>query len=84
MACDCLKTVDQRMLDAGHNCAIARSYVFDGPKTGVYPTITTKLIEKKRGEKPLALIPTFCPFCGKRYADEPSAAVGSEEASDEG
>jgi hypothetical protein len=84
MACECLNTVDQRMRDAGHNCRIARSYLLDGPKVGIFPTITTQLIEKKRGEKPLALIPTFCPFCGERYNKEATPAVNAAEASHEG
>jgi len=30
--------------------------------------IATELTEKKRGARPLLMIATFCPFCGKRVA----------------
>jgi hypothetical protein len=29
--------------------------------------IGTVLLEKKRGQRPVTMIPEFCPFCGQRY-----------------
>ena len=38
--------------------------------------INTLLLEKKRGQRPVTMIPEFCCFCGQRY--QPEATDGNE------
>lgn len=74
MGCDCMTTLDKKLADAGHNTKIARTFPFYGDSVGMTCTITTQLIEKKRGAKPMSVLPTYCPFCGKKCRENSSVA----------
>lgn len=63
--CECLNRIDEHL--KAENTKLARSYVLDGPRRGMFPVLETKLIEKRRGAKPMTVIPTFYPFCGVKY-----------------
>ena len=65
--CNCLDLTDEAL--KSHNTRLGWNLQVD-PKTGATRqtiAIRTELVEKKRGAKPLCLIPTFCPICGQRY-----------------
>jgi hypothetical protein len=78
VSCECLNRIDGKLADGGHNTKLDRTFVLSGPRAGMYPVIQTKLVEKKRGAKPLAVVPTFCPFCGVKY---PTAEESKEPQS---
>jgi len=65
-----MDTLDARLAAAGHNTKISRTFPFYEDKVGMTCTITTELIEKKRGAKPLNVIATYCPWCGAKYRGE--------------
>ena len=77
MACDCMTKLDKRLADAGHNTKLLRTFPFYGDTVGMTCTIATEVIEKKRGAKPLSVLPTYCPFCAKKYVE---SAEKAEEA----
>ena len=70
MTCKCMDTLNARLAAAGHNTKISRTFPFYENKVGMTCTITTELIEKKRGAKPLSVLPTYCPWCGVKYQGE--------------
>lgn len=66
--CDCMEATN-KMLREDHNTIL--SFTFGTPSRTVLSTM--KFDEKKRG-KPVAMIASFCPFCGEKYE-----AGGGEE-----
>lgn len=75
VGCDCIKLTDQAL--AAHNTRLSPIHRFD-LNTGAVTTcvaIQTVLIEKKRGARPLSIVPSFCPFCGTRYPADQTATA---------
>jgi len=70
MTCNCIETVNQKLLEAGKNTAISVPlfFAFEGEKTrGPCCVIETKKANDKVREKPSSIFATFCPFCGIKY-----------------
>jgi hypothetical protein len=64
MACDCIDKINEKL--AERNTKLTATIIFAKPSY-LTPTIDTELVEKKRGARPCAVLPTFCPFCGTKY-----------------
>jgi hypothetical protein len=71
-SCDCLKKTNELLATKN-----TRVRVFFSFRTGrFYIPIETELIAKgKRGEKAVALVASFCPFCGAKlvFREDPEA-----------
>lgn len=82
MACDCMKTVNDKLKDRHVELSVIFS-VANG-KFDAFPSISLEPATgyvRKRGEKlPSAMAPAFCPFCGLRY--EAEAAPSGNPAED--
>jgi hypothetical protein len=64
--CKCIEEIDKKLLEAGKNTRIGTTWNF---MTGVeYAAIRTEKVDPKNRLKPSLAIPTFCPWCGERYA----------------
>ena len=64
--CDCIATIDKKLAEAGKNTHIGTTWNF---MTGMeYAAIRTEKVDTKSRVKPSLAIPTFCPWCGERYA----------------
>jgi len=68
--CECIEETNKLL--AEHNTELGFHFLMNRETGGVNQTVrlVTNIIEKKRGARPLAIVPTFCPFCGQRYAPE--------------
>lgn len=70
MSCDCIDLTDKALEE--HNTRLGVSFRWNRT-TGACTTtvaIETEVLQKKRGARPRRLLPTFCPFCAKRYVPE--------------
>lgn len=77
MACECFARINKQLAERGAT-RLVNHMTFTEEK-GDQPSrldmldraqIAVELCaDKKRGEKPLTLIATFCPFCGVRYEE---------------
>lgn len=78
MSCNCMQTIDTKLAESGANTKIQRTYTL-GSSVSAFPTILTALVEKKRGAKAMAVIPTYCPWCGLNYKNDQPAPRKLEE-----
>lgn len=69
--CDCITLTKEALVRQGSNTELGTSILINrstGKARTVVEIATHKRDPKKR-EKPLGMVPTFCPFCGERYPD---------------
>jgi len=65
--CDCVAKCDRAL--EPKNARLATSFNLKGQ---VFPIIASERIENRRdGKRAPLIIPTYCPFCGKKYPHEP-------------
>ena len=64
--CDCIKNVDEKL--AERNARLTQALVF-GNRAAPTIMLQTKVIEKKRGAKPVGMFLCYCPFCGEKYPE---------------
>jgi len=69
MACECIKTVNEKLLAADTNTKISLPIFmrFDGKPAIDKVMLVVEKADKNSRKKPSALFPTFCPFCGVKY-----------------
>lgn len=68
MACECISTVNKLLQP--RNTRLGLTFVFSDPISEL-PTLVVEQIEKGRGKpKAVAMLPSFCPFCGTKYKAE--------------
>lgn len=67
--CDCISTINARLLDAGSNTKLTVPIVFrlDGAEAPDTVLIMTEKADKANRNKPAAITPTYCPFCAEKY-----------------
>lgn len=75
--CNCIEEIDKKLAEAGHNTKLETTWNF---VTGLeYVKIGTEKADPKNRKKPILAAPTFCPFCGERYA-KPEAKADTSAA----
>lgn len=73
MACNCIDSVNELLKP--HNSELVHTLGFGGtPCRTVIQT--SKIASKQRGQAK-AMLATFCPFCGERYAPAPPSPESS-------
>ena len=68
--CGCLDSFDEKLAEQGLKMDVTLSLGGDPTK----PTMTAHHLVKKRGDRPVYILPAFCPFCGSAY-DTPKPKV---------
>ncbi|MCX5581454.1 hypothetical protein [Kaistia terrae] len=63
--CNCIEAVDEKLKE--RNTQLSKALVFSQP-AGERLMIATEVVEKKRGARATVMFPSFCPFCGIKYA----------------
>ena len=70
--CNCIEEVNEKIKATGRNTQLDIPFVWD--KTGRVSegrvAIKTRKLDDSKREKPLPILPTYCPFCGEAYPDE--------------
>ena len=62
MTCECTTGINEKLKEKNLKLVL----LFD-LKGGVWPSIELDRIDKKKRDKIIPLVPTFCPFCGVKY-----------------
>jgi hypothetical protein len=74
MACNCIEVVDQKLKE--RNTRLQATIIFSDPMRHTV-SLGTEQLEKGRGKaKAVAMLPTFCPFCGVRYVEAEAKTDG--------
>lgn len=78
-SCNCVEEFDNKLRE--HNTRIDVTFDFprDGSPAFTRPKIATSKIKTRKRCGPAIAIPSFCPFCGTRYVDEPAQPATSTE-----
>lgn len=66
--CECLKLHVDALRKENNQLPVMFS-VSTGKMTRPY--FQCDLVTKKRGERPMKILPAFCPFCGAEYPEQP-------------
>lgn len=70
--CDCIETVNKELSD--RNTRLEQALMF-GASTNPGLMLRTEQLEKGRGKnKAVTIFPSYCPFCGEKYADRDMTA----------
>lgn len=65
MSCKCIGKLNKEMAKDERKATLALTLTMDG---NVYPYMSaTYKTGKQVKERHITVVPTFCPFCGKRY-----------------
>ena len=63
--CNCIDLTQEALIKHNQRLPLMLSLV-GGPSK---PYMQAEVIKPKRGERPMQLIPSYCPFCGEKYPD---------------
>lgn len=73
--CNCISNINADL--KSHNTLLVFTLLGNPPRV----IIDTTQIETGRGKKKaVAVVATYCPFCGERYEDEPAVNAATGEA----
>lgn len=73
--CECMTDLNTKLAEHNNRLAVTLQFRTEAERTvgHAYPTIQCEPIEKKRGQRPMVVLPKFCPWCGTEYhPDQPS------------
>jgi len=67
--CDCVSTINKKLLDAGHNTRIKTPLTVnhDLSAGGIKLEIVTEKADPQKRKKAVPIFSTYCPFCGKSH-----------------
>ncbi len=63
--CECIQKTDEAL--AKHNTVLGVNWQHKNGRLIQTIAIVTEVATKKRGARPIRMIPNYCPICGQRY-----------------
>jgi hypothetical protein len=78
--CNCIEEVNRKIAATGRNTELDIPFTWnrDGSVNAPRVSIKTRKLDDVKREKPLPIIPTYCPFCGEAYPARPKERDESE------
>jgi len=73
MACKCIEVMDEKLRERNSQLEVGFTFGTSERPGYTFPAIRTEKLNKKSRDK-CGVIPTFCPFCGTKYRDDPKSA----------
>ena len=81
MTCDCIEDMNKRLAEHNNRLAVTLQFRPEAERTVgyAYPTIQCEILEKKRGQRPMVVLPKFCPWCCTEYHSDNHPADGDDQ-----
>jgi hypothetical protein len=78
--CNCIKEINAKLVEAGKNTRldIPITWSFIDQLDASWVAIKTCKLDDSKREKPVTLLPAYCPFCGEAYAKAKPANTNSQ------
>lgn len=67
--CNCIEITNKALVEKDLNTQLSIAFSLK-PEVPHKVIIATEKIDQKNRKKPITLIPSFCPFCGKKYEEK--------------
>lgn len=67
MACNCIDLTDAALVE--HNTELGTVTIMSEQRWSRRIAITTNVLVKQRGAKPVRIVAKFCPLCGVSYEE---------------
>ena len=74
--CNCIDMTDAAL--AEHNSELGVVHIMSESSWSRSIAITTNVIEKRRGAKPVRIVAQFCPLCGVAYDERRTRAAAQK------
>ena len=72
-ACNCIDLTNAALSE--HNTELGTVHIMHEQGWSRRIAITTNVVEKRRGAKPVRIVAQYCPLCGEKY-DQPAQTEG--------
>lgn len=78
--CTCMSAINDHLKP--HNTKLAVSFTLTRDLSGMdaLPMLMVEKIDAKKRQRPMNVIPTFCPFCGTKYPRKGEEGEGLPES----
>jgi len=68
--CDCLEKTQEALEDYNTRIVTTMQMDFERGRMRSLPLLAVEKIDKKKRKKPITVVPTYCPICGKKYPEK--------------
>ena len=78
--CGCVEEVNGSLAKLNERLSLSLRWTTDGSEVRMIPIIETERVDAGKRTRRRVLLPTYCPFCGRKYPEARTAAQAGNVA----